>query len=106
MIIQSLHFISLVLTPIERGKYAGSPFKSIHSIDAFSMLIPILSVIVVCWLCAKYRRSEIHLIGKIEELIDKNENLQQQNAELTAANEKLRQENPGRISNIEIVSTD
>ena len=106
MIIQSLHIISLVLTPVGRWKYASSPFKSIYSIDVFSMLILILSVIVICWLCAKYRRSELHLIGKIEELIDKNENLQQQNAELTAANEKLRQGNPELISNVEIVSTD
>ncbi len=95
--IQGLHVISLALTPIERWEAARGPFDTASTAEAwltgFAVVALIISVILLFWVFAKYRRSENYLNQKITELTIVNVKLRQENAELTTTNEKLRQEN-------------
>jgi len=95
--IQGLHVISLTLTPTERWEAARGSF-SIGStaewlLTVFAVVALIISVILLFWVFAKYRRSEHRLNLNISELTVTNIKQRQENDELTATNEKLRQEN-------------
>lgn len=95
--IQGLHVISLALTPIERWEAARHPFSTGSATEwlltVFAVVALIISVILLFWVFAKYRRSEHRLNLKISELTVTNIKQRQENDELTATNEKLRQEN-------------
>ncbi len=91
MTIQGLHVISLALTPIERWEVARGPFDTAAAAEVrlmviltvFAVVVLIISVILLFWARATYR----HI------------------AELTATNEKLRQEiaelNRGQVEVLE-----
>ena len=95
--IQGLHVISLVLKPIERWEAARGPFDTASTAEAwltgFAVVALIISVVLLFWVFAKYKRSENYLNLKITELTIANVKLRRENTELTATNEKLRQEN-------------
>jgi len=95
--IQGLHVISLALTPIGRWEAARRPFSTGSAAEwvltVFAVVALIISVILLFWVFAKYRRSEHRLNLKISELTVTNIKQRQENDELTATNEKLRQEN-------------
>ena len=95
--IQGLHVISLALTPIERWEAARGPFDTASTAEAwltgFAVVALIISVVLLFWVFAKYKRSENYLNLKITELTIANVKLRQENTELTTTNEKLRQEN-------------
>jgi len=97
MTIQGLHIISLALTPIERWGAARRPFNTASAAETwltvFAVVALIISVVLLFWVFAKYRRSENYLNQKITELTIANVKLRRENTELTATNEKLRQEN-------------
>lgn len=97
MTIQGLYVISLALTPTEKWKAARGSFDTAPAAEGWLTVLAvvalIISVILLFWVFAKYRRSEHCLNLKITELTVNNVKLRQENAELTATNEKLRQEN-------------
>ena len=87
----------MALTPTERWEAARGSF-SIGSaaewlLTVFAVVALIISVILLFWVFAKYRRSEHRLNQDISELTITNIKQRQENDELTATNEKLRQEN-------------
>ena len=97
MTIQGLYVISLALTPTEKWKAARGSFDTASAAEGWLTVLAvvalIISVVLLFWVFAKYRRSEHCLNLKITELTITNVKLRQENNELTAANEKLRQEN-------------
>ena len=97
MTIQGLHVIFLALTPDERWKAARGSFDTTSAAEpwlaALAVIALIISLILLFWVFAKYRRSEYCLNLKNTELTITNVKLRQENDELTATNEKLRQEN-------------
>ena len=95
--IQGLRVISLALTPIERWEAARGLFDTASAAEAwftgFAVVALIISVVLLFWVFAKYKRSENYLNLKITELTIANVKLRRENTELTATNENLRQEN-------------
>ncbi|MBA7643152.1 hypothetical protein ES703_50866 [subsurface metagenome] len=102
--IQGLHVIFLALTSDERWKAAKGSFAETFGsrdtassaegwLTALAVVALIISVILLFWVFAKYRRSENCLNLKITELTITNVKLRQENDKLTAINEKQQQEN-------------
>jgi len=95
--IQGLHVISLALTPSERWEASRSSFNTdsaaIACLTAFAVVALIISLVLLCWVFTKHRRSENRLNLRVTELTIANIELRQENDELTATNEKLKQEN-------------
>ena len=104
MTIQGLHVIFLALTPMERWEAARGRFDANSAIGTwltvFAVLALIISLVLLFWVFATYRRSANSLNQKITELTILNIKLRQENTAVTTisenlqhTNEKLQQEN-------------
>ena len=91
MTMQTVHIISSASTPMDRWKSASGPFKSIYSIDSLAIVTLIILVIVACGVSAKYNQSLRRRKKQVVELNNTIETIRQENKELKAVNEKLRQ---------------
>lgn len=96
IILQELYVISLSLTSTEKWRAAGS-FASHTKIEGLftvlAMIALITAIILLFWVFSKYRRSEHELNIKLTGLSVNNIKLRQEIKQLTATNEKLKQEN-------------